>query len=94
MNVCSFRASNSLKPVVRPSVCPSVRLSVCPSVRLFLCPSGKITFGPSTGARKKPPIGGLNFLVLDIFFLQFLFMSSIQTLYLRQESKQTQFCVH
>ena len=35
---------------------------------LSVRPSGKVTFGPkgpkpSAGARKKPPVGGLNFLV-------------------------------
>ena len=41
----------TLKHVVRPSVRPSVRSS------------GRITFEPSAGARKKPTVGGLNFLV-------------------------------
>ena len=36
-------------------------LFVRPSVRLSGRPAGKVTFGPSAGARKKPP--GLNFLV-------------------------------
>ena len=58
--------SNSLEPVVR----PSVRLSVRPSVCQFVRPAGKVTFGPeglqpSTGARKKPPVGGPNFLVIN-----------------------------
>ena len=49
----TMQISNSLKPVV------------CPSVRPLVLPSGKIT---SAGARKKPPVGGLNFLVTYIGF--------------------------
>ena len=52
---------------------PLNALSVGPSVRLSVRPSGKVTFGPkgpwpSAGARKKPPVGGLNFLV-SIYYL-------------------------
>ena len=42
------------------------------SVRSSVRPSGKVTFGPegpqpSGGARKKPPVGGLNFLATNNF---------------------------
>ena len=52
MTVCYF-ISNSLKPVVRPSVRSSAKVSFGPERPLET----------STGARKKPPVGGLNFLV-------------------------------
>ena len=46
--------SNSLKPVVRPSVSPSIRQN-----HLW----AQMALQPSSEARKKPPVGGLNFLV-------------------------------
>ena len=50
--------SNSLKPVVRPSVRPAV----CSSVRQKHLWARR-ALQPSAGGRKKPSIGGLNFLV-------------------------------
>ena len=47
--------SNSLKPVFRPSVCPFVRPNHLWAQRAF---------EPSAGAKKKPPVRGLNFLVI------------------------------
>ena len=63
--------SNSLIPVVRPSVCPSVCLSVCLSARITFWPKGPYwgcslpAQRPSAAARKKRPIGELNFLVYE-----------------------------
>ena len=49
-----------LTPLNPLSVRLFVRLSVRPSVR----PSARISLQSSAGARKKPPVGGLNFLVM------------------------------
>ena len=67
--ICQCYQSNSLKPVVRPSVRPSVGPSVCPSLRqihLWV----RRALQPSAGARKKPPVGGLNFRVIIMFPLK------------------------
>ena len=55
--------SNSLKPIVRPSVRPSVRSSVRQNHLWARRPKAL----RSAGARKKPPVGGLNFLVYYIW---------------------------
>ena len=56
-------------PILYLYLTPLTPLSVRPFVRLSVRPSGKITVGsegpqPSTGAQKKPPIGGLHFPVI------------------------------
>ena len=58
---------NSLEPIVCPSICSFVCLLVNPFIRqnYLWAPKGPFRCSrrlkPSVGARKKPPVGGLNF---------------------------------